>query len=156
MSFLLCLYVMSFLLSVFCSQLFDARVWLLQHFYWRQLVDFILRTNTWRPAVTMSWQTWYNILTNMIKYPHKHDTISWWHEKINSGKDFIWPLYTLFSGFQIGPFLVGSGTFTDLRFHSARFEDLRIGPMGWSVINKSSLYEATTAPLPNRLTQIYQ
>ena len=26
---------------------------------------------------TISWQIWFNILTDMIQYPHRYDTISW-------------------------------------------------------------------------------
>ena len=58
----LCLYFMSFLLAIFSSQLFDARVWL-PHYKWRQLVpvDFILRMK-WTPGgVTISWQICYNL-----------------------------------------------------------------------------------------------
>ena len=43
----------------------------------------------------------YNILTNMIQYPDKH-------EKMNSGKDFIWPLtesvFTFFLVLKLGHF----------------------------------------------------
>ena len=86
----------------------------------------------------------YNILTNMIQYPDKH-------EKMNSGKDFIWPLTeSVFMFFWFSNSAIFGG-----QWHFYRFEVPLWGPMGWSMINKSSLYEVATAPLPTRwLTQI--